>query len=147
MFLKPFGYTNQVQWWDICAPYFADDMSVPDSGEYIEVKYKWAIHESVLWENDCSYSSRKDGHIEHITPYQFYQAPEGVEWENECSLAEWWRQLEFVSPQWLQPFLNPTRSINRWWFWKQRSIEAFLDTHWWHMPTYERRSSRRRGQL
>lgn len=137
MFLKPYGYTNEVSWWDICADYYEE--GAPTSGEDIVVGYKWCIHPDILWENDASYSSRKDGHIEHITPYAFHQAPDGVTWENECSLGEWWRQVEVLSPEWLKPLVNPHRAISRWWFWKQRAIDRFLNENWWDMPTYRRR--------
>lgn len=137
MFLKPYGYTNHVVWWDICISMY--DESAPTDGEHWEVGYKWAINESVLFENDCSYSSRKDGHLEDIRPYQFHQAPTGVTWENERSLGEWWRQVKLISPEWLQDLLSPMRSVSRWSWRTQRSIDCFLDKHWWQMPTYPRR--------
>ena len=135
MFLKPYGYTIQTSWWDICN----EQYDQPTSGETFRTGYFWCITPDILWENDCSYSSRKDGSISEITPYLFHQTPEGVTFENNCSLGEWWRQVEYLSPGWLKPIINPSQSISRWWFWKQRSIDRWMNENWWELPTYQRR--------
>ena len=111
MFFKPYGYTNEIYWWDIVSHHY--DPSTPESGESLITGYKWCLHPSILWENECSYSSRKDGHIENINPYLFHETPQGVEWENQRSITEFFRQLKVLTPyNWKWIWMNPIDSIS-----------------------------------
>ena len=137
---QPYGYVTEGEWWDICIAMYDED--APTHGEYIRTAYKWVIHKDILWENDCSYSSRKDGDISTITPYQFNFEPIGVKWENQPTLGEFMRQLKYLTPYEHQWVFTPFKSFLHNYRWNiQPMIDRWLNNNWWNIPQYPRNRS------